>query len=355
MPRRTQPSTWFLLLVLASLGSPSAVRSQGVVRVTVDENFRREPNGTILGRLSAGASLLEVGRRAGWVEVDLEGWVWLASLAPDDTGELDLAVSAAGGENLRAAPRGGIVGRLEEGALLEELERGAQWARVRRRGWIWSASVDEAGPAAPTSDGAPSATGASSTGASPTSTEVPSTSTAPVGYARLSGTGSAILAAPDGDTVAVAEPRAEVEVVSREGSWARVRVEGWVWMPPAAAEPSGDDAGSPAALVPADLVAAPETHVGRVVSWTLQFISLERAEAVRTDFFEGEPFLLSRFGGPQGGFVYVAVPTERLSEVEGLVPLERIAVTGRVRTGASQLTGTPIVDLVTVAPLRGAR
>ena len=94
--------------------------------------------------------------------------------------------------------------------------------------------------------------------------------------------------------------------------------------------------------------AQPELYAGRVVSWSIQFISLERAEAVRTDFFEGEPFLLARFGGPDGPFVYVAVPNDRLSEVQGLVPLETVAVTGRVRTGASSLTGAPIVDLITI-------
>ncbi len=82
------------------------------------------------------------------------------------------------------------------------------------------------------------------------------------------------------------------------------------------------------------------------MTWELQYISLEEAEAVRTDFFEGEPFLLCRYGGPDGPFVYVAVPPERLQEVEGLVPLERIQVFGRVRTGASALTGTPIIDLL---------
>jgi hypothetical protein len=34
--------------------------------------------------------------------------------------------------------------------------------------------------------------------------------------------------------------------------------------------------------------------------------------------------------------------------VEGLVPLERIRVTARVRTGASALTGTPIIDLLSL-------
>jgi hypothetical protein len=77
-------------------------------------------------------------------------------------------------------------------------------------------------------------------------------------------------------------------------------------------------------------------------------ISLERAEAVRTDFFEGEPFLLARFGGGDGAFVYIAVPPERMGDVEGFVPLERISITARVRTGGSSLTGTPIVDLISI-------
>ena len=120
-----------------------------------------------------------------------------------------------------------------------------------------------------------------------------------------------------------------------------------MWMPGAdEAATVVDDTAT--ALEPGDLVAAPSSHNGRVVSWTLQFISLERAEAVRTDFFEGEPFLLARFGGAEGPFVYVAVAPERLSEVEGLVPLERISVVARVRTGASALTDTPIVDLLNI-------
>ena len=125
-----------------------------------------------------------------------------------------------------------------------------------------------------------------------------------------------------------------------------VRLEGWTWLPLRDTAQAPPD--SAQVLTPADLKARPREYRGRMVSWQLQFISLERAEKVRTDFFEGEPFLLARFGGPDGPFVYVAVPTARLEEMGGLVPLERIQVTGRVRTGASSLTGTPIIDLVSL-------
>jgi hypothetical protein len=83
-----------------------------------------------------------------------------------------------------------------------------------------------------------------------------------------------------------------------------------------------------------------------VVDWELQFVSQEAAERVRTDFYEGEPFLLTRATSSGRVFVYVAIPPERLAEVEGLIPLERIRVVGRIRTGAAVLTGNPILDLL---------
>ena len=52
--------------------------------------------------------------------------------------------------------------------------------------------------------------------------------------------------------------------------------------------------------------------------------------------------------GAGTGFVYVAVPPERVGEVEGLIPLERIRVVGRIRTGAAALTGNPILDLLSL-------
>jgi hypothetical protein len=139
-----------------------------------------------------------------------------------------------------------------------------------------------------------------------------------------------------------------MEVTGRQGSWARVRVEGWTWLPAASDESSRQADEDDGPLTPADLEADPVGYQGRVVTWTLQFISLEEAERVRTDFFEGEPFLLTRYGGPDGPFVYVAVPPDRRSDVDGLTPLEGLTVTGRVRTGSSALTGTPILDLMTL-------
>lgn len=329
-----------LLAVALTGGSPWPCAAQAGARVRTAENLRKDPNGELLARLEAGAPLSVLDRRAGWLQVDVEGWVWARSLQVTDRDGLDLVVSEPEGENLRDGPSGSILGRLGRGTLLEELERRPGWIRVRRRAWIWEASVLEDAPApAPAPDKGEAAA-------------VPAT---PAGrrasrFAPAGEVGAAILAAPGGDTVGRTAPRAEMEIVGREGSWARVRLEGWTWLPER--ESAAASGSAPGALTPAELRRDPSAHQGQVVVWELQFISLERAERVRTDFFEGEPFLLARYGGSDGPFVYVAVPDERTTELEGLVPLERLSVTGRVRTGASSLTGTPIIDLVALERVR---
>ena len=298
------------ILLLALL--PTALVAQtGTVRIK--DNLRATPNGVVVAVLEPGLSLTIADRQDNWLEVQLEGWVWMRSLQVAQSGSYDLVVSAAQGENLREWPSGGIVGRLRVGASLEEQERIPGWIRARRRGWIWSESVDVEGtipraPAAPPSAGSVAA-------------------------------GSAILAGPNGDTLARMQPGTQPQVLAREGSWARVRVEGWAWLPESEFAPDT----LVARMDPAALLTDPESYRGRVVSWDLRFLSIERAERIRTDFFEGEPFLLTRHDG--GGYVYVALSEERLAEAETLLPLERITVVGRVRSPASALTGSPILDL----------
>ena len=316
----------------ASLATAEPVLSQATVRVTVEENFRRAPQGLILGRIQSGTPLRRVGVQDSWTEASLEGWIWTASLQTTDREGMDLVVTATDGENLRDAPSGAILARLDEGTLLEAVEQGTGWTRVRRTGWIWTASV------APVTQ----ATGSSSASSSGASQRVPTESPR---FLRAP-EGSAVLSAPDGDTLATTAA-GDLEVLAREGSWVRVRMEGWVWSPRTSEGRDEDEATSSSPLTPADLSAADGArHEGSRVTWRVQFISLERAEAVRTDFYEGEPFILGRVGGGEGPFVYVAVPPDRLGAAEGLTPLEMITVTGRIRRADSALTGTPILDLL---------
>jgi len=330
------------LFVFSALSFPLApLAAQSVGTVRVEENLRAEPNGEVLGKVLPGLRLQVGEQRDRWLEVTLEGWVWLASLQTRSTGTYDLRVSAAEGENLRAEPRGAIVGQLNQGVLLTQQERIPGWARVRRTAWIWAPSVTlstGSGPAASSAAAAPPAASRGGSSAAP-----PGASATPPRWLVSSPSGNPILASPDGDTLARSRPGTELRVLAREGSWVRVQVEGWVWAPESGGAPSG--AGETvSAATQAQVAANPTGYRGRLVAWNLQFVALERAERVRTEFFEGEPFLLMR--GEGGRFVYVAVPPERVQEMTRLAPLERFVVTGRVRAGASTLTGSPILDLV---------
>lgn len=316
-------------LVLTALPR-SGVAGQDRANVVVEENLRAEPQGTIIGRLKVGTSLAVREIQGGWVRVDLQGWVWTPSLQVTDRPGFDLAVSADEKENLRAGPSGAILAELLEGALLQKVGDIVGWTEVSRVAWVWGPSLElgltEEGPDAP-ADPPPAVPGGGQD------------------WWRADSGGAPILNGPDGDTLARGRPGVELQVLARQGNWARVRMDGWVWAPGGA---EGDSArfSVVSGLGLEDLSQNPDAHRGRVVDWELQFVSREEAERIRTDFYEGEPFLLTRALSPGRAFVYVAVPPERLAEVEGLIPLERIRVVGRIRTGAAALTGNPILDLL---------
>jgi hypothetical protein len=314
--------------------------------LTVEENLRAEPQGVVLGRLEAGTVFPVRAVVDRWVQVEVEGWVWTRSLMATDRLGFDLVVSASPRENLRTEPSGDVLGRLVEGTLLEEREGGEAvpgWTPVRRVAWIWASSVDVDSSEASADRTTPDAPAEDRGG-----------ETSAVAGERSWLTPSRrvfILTGPDGDTLGTARPGREVRILAREGNWTRVRVEGWVWTP-SAEEGDSPAPAAPTEVSPADVAGQPDAFEGTMVSWDLQFVSLERAERIRTDFYEGEPFLLTRTSASSGdGFVYVAVPPERLEELEGLIPLERIRVVGRVRTGAAALTGNPILDLLELTRL----
>ncbi len=320
-----------VLLVFASVLAPdlAGLQDNSTATVATDENFRGAPNGVLLGRLSRGTELQSARIDGDWVETTLEGWVWSRSLQVVDEAGFNLVVSEAEGENLRAAPQGNILGRLEASTYLEELERRPGWIRVRRRGWIWRPSVQlESAPTPRSSLPAP---------ASPSSTE---------DWTEIRTPNAAILSNPDGDTLALAGRGTELRVISREGSWARVRMDGWVWLPSTGLADGADEDSILEGLDPDALAEDPDSFIGRLVTISLRYVSLERADGIRSDFYVGEPFLLTRVLGGGEAFIYVAVPPERLAEVSGLMPLEQFEIVGRVRTGASALTGAPILDLL---------
>lgn len=160
--------------------------------------------------------------------------------------------------------------------------------------------------------------------------------------------GAVLRSAPEGDSLTVLGAPARVEVLDTAGGWARVRVEGWVPVP--ILSRAGEREEVLRDVGPAELAQAPEGYRGRLVEWELQAISLQRADAMRTEFTEGESYLLARGPAGEAGFVYVAVPDARLAEVRTLAPLQRVRVLGRVRLARSPLTGAPVLELVQLLP-----
>lgn len=319
-------------LILLSLPPCLATEVLGQETATfrVEENIRSEPQGVVLGRVLEGVALPVLSREDQWVEIELGGWIWTASLQVTDRLGFDRVVSVSPRENLRREPSGEVLARLVEGTLLDRVEEVVGWTGIRRAVWVWAESV-ELSPGMVSSPLPTPSPGA----AAPREER----------WWRRGDRPVAILSGPDGDTLASAGPETELRVLAREGNWIRVRLEGWSWAPEGEGAESAE-AGAVLDLTPGEVAANPQGARGRTVTWELQFVSLERAETIRTDFYEGEPFLLTRTGSGARVFVYVAVPPERVDEVEGLVPLERIRVVGRIRTGAAALTGNPILDLL---------
>jgi len=329
------PAAFIFLSFLFSATVGGEARGQNRATVRVDENLRAEPQGVIVGRLLAGSVFPVVQLQGRWVQLDLQGWIWTQSVRVTDRGGFDLAVSVGPHENLRAEPSGAVLARLAEGALLESLEDIPGWTRVRRVAWVWGPSTDLT-----------EARESSSAPASPS----PGGARGGDGWWRSGSGGAPILTGPDGDTLAHARPGAELQLLARQGNWVRVRLDGWSWAP-LGVESDSVISSIVSEMTPEAVMQDPDAHRGRVVSWELQFVSHEEAERIRTDFYEGEPFLLTRATSPSRTFVYVAVPPERLAEVQGLIPLERIRVVGRIRTGASAFTENPILDLLELTRL----
>jgi hypothetical protein len=313
------------------------------VRATSSTSFLQTAGGRRLGTVRPGSALDPTGQTSGsWSEVVLQGWIWTGSVVRTSRGGFDLSVSVAGGENLRDAPstQGAIQARLLQGFLLERLGESGRWTQARRTGWVSTSALATGAVAADDADQVPDQSSSQSAGPTGASAEGHGTEEERL---RVGGTPARLHLSPEGDTVGVVRPGADLAVLAREGGWVRVRLNGWVR---AADLLPTDSATQRSTLSAADLKLNPDEYQGLQVRWSVQFVSLERAEAVRTDFYEGEPFILARAPDPSDGFVYLAVPPELLSVAEELPPLEMIEILARVRTGRSAIMGSPVLDLL---------
>lgn len=311
--------------------------------------LRAAPGGVALANISAGTAVQTGERRDGWREVTITGWIWSASVKPDSRPGFDLVVSARGGENLRAAPNGDRIARLNYGALLVELERQGSWVRVQRTGWVQDGNIDVQATSGAAGNRAPAGPAAAPQPTPPPATQSPATTEPATGsdrFARAGQGGTTLLAAPGGDSLATIKPLTALEVVERRGDWVRVRVEGWVSTP--TLDRSADSSTVLTGIAPEVLRSNPDAFRGRIVEWKVQFIAYDRAEKIRTDFREGELFILARPPGDQPGFVYLAATEEQLPRIRTITPLQWIDVVARVRTGRSTQMAAPVLELIEI-------
>lgn len=313
---------------------PSAVLDAQTHEVTVDgETFRKTADGRRLADLGLGLQVDLVQAAGAWARVSFSGWVPTAALAVADREGHDRIITQVGGQNLHASPSGGVSGRLLQGLLLDRVSERDSWTQVTRSGWVRMSSLRPV-------------SAADRSFARPTTTPDAERPPALVSSGRRLMIGEEAIdvhGSPDGDTVAVVRSGTPITVVERGNAWTRVRVEGWVRSDRLV---TTDLDSALVEVSAASLRASPDDYVGVRLRWAVQFVALERAEPERTDFYEGEPFILARAPDPADGFVYMTVPPELLAAVEGLKPLDMIDVLVVVRTGRSALMGVPVLDLL---------
>jgi hypothetical protein len=323
------PGRVYRMTMVLSLGCSLAF-GQGIAGqvgvVQTDENIRASENGILLGRMIRGLELNPLALRDNWLEFNLGGWVWEQSLQSVDRGDFDLVVSIAQGENIRDNPQGEIIGRLENGTLLRFIERVDGWIRVERAVWIWARSVD-----------------VKNSNIEPNNEDLKAGEDG-MEWLTVRGRDLPILDAPNGDTLFRARPRSALTVLAREGNWAKVTIDGWIWAPATSEELL--DLPVIVDIEIRDLVQRREELQGRVLRWDLQFISIEDADEIRSDFFENEKFLVTKLVDSENDFIYVTVPLNLTKVVTFLSPLEHIRVVGRLRTASEKLTEAPVLELI---------
>ena len=347
-----------------------------------EAELRDTPSGPVVATLAAGTSVTRQERRAGHTRVIVEGFVDGAQLG-GRKGRYQVHVTAAAGATLRVSAEGSAtaVGRVRTGIGLAVVVKSGKWVKVRRGGWLAnvaftaSAPVAGAAPAAavkaplsapvkgatrssstPVKPGAPApshpaAPAAASSPATPAPT-VPLTAVAaspapPLPEGALVATRAAELrTAPDGGaTLGTAAKDAMLTPLARERGWVRVRVEAWV----KEADVAPADSLAHTALSAADLRADPAGTRGRIVRWDVEVMAYQIADPLRKDLTPDEPYLLARGPGRENALLYLAVPPSLMAQAKGLPPLARVIITARVRTGRSDPTGVPVLDLQQLA------
>jgi hypothetical protein len=324
------------VLVLMALASPLGAQDEQPLAAPAD--LHREPEGTPLVSLPAGAPV-EIGDAKGaWREVTVEGWITTSSTTPTRREGYDLVVTPDEGENLRRSPNGPLIGRAREGTLLERVGQRGKWTQVRREGWVPRRAVPARSPAQGRAPAQGSASATPTAAAPPAANRVTPLETAET----LRETG--LSATPGGSALGALHGGIPARVIERSGEWVRVQVDGWV----READLKHSEGGALVGITAAEVRSTPDRFVGQTLDWKLQLISVQSADELRTELPPGQPYLLTRGPLPEPGFVYVALPRERVEEFRALPPLTEMVLRLTLRAARTRYLNTPVAELVSV-------
>jgi len=335
-------------LVLLLVALPLAAQS----RVLRDAGVRATPDGTHIGTLMAGTTWSTSTTRAGFTLVTVEVWVDGSRFA----GRRDSFPESIGGTGtlrMRAEPslNGRILGVFEAGAGVRVLERRGTWARVRRDGWVLTTALTPATSTRPARSTAAAAAPPPSAPASRDTTPDETVTGSPAGEAIARPAGSLrasrdadLSAAPGTPAIGRLEAGAVVQPIARDRGWVRVRVDAWI--PESLLVPT--DTSYRASLTAADLRLDPVGLKGRTVRWTVQVVGVQQADPLRRDLAPDEPYLLAMGPAGENAILYLALPPSLVSQARALPPLAEVTVTARVRTGRSEPTGAPVLDVISL-------
>jgi hypothetical protein len=279
--------------------------------------------------VSAGAS------EQNHTQITLDGWVFRRSLQALQRDGHTLAIKPAL-ENLRAAPNGRVVAHLVQGFMLDEVSRSGAWVHVSRQVWVRSAGLAGATAVATAPGRSPPAQRAARSQAAQEPAQ-PVDPRRAVARRRIE-----LFRAPDSTAVGSLEAGQPVRITARAGEWVRIEAQAWV----RENEIRLTDSSILSGLSAAELRGAPAEFRGKLLRWTIQFLSLQTADELRPDFQPGQKYILARGPAPEYAFVYIIVPPERLADVMKIEPLASVQIVARVVNGRSQYLANPILELV---------
>jgi hypothetical protein len=335
------------LLAALSLVPPEAADAQARTRYRVNADnawFYQDVAGRRVARLAPGAIVTTSGAtRNDWMQVTLDGWIFSTSVGRSDRPDFDLLVTRSPNENLRAAPAGPLVAELAQGFGLKRVpgDSGGRWVHVTRDGWVQRTALTPIADVVATrtvdSSDADTPQGGLTPALRAGDSTVDSTRAQPMRMTTL-------YRAPDGPEAGTLAAEIPLRVLSRNGEWTRVQLEGWVKGGELQAAPAGVLVG----VTAAELRAEPQRYAGQVVRWRLEFIAIQKADDLRPDIPSGSSYVLARGPLPERGFVYVIVPDIKLPAFRALTPLVTMQITARVRNGRSRYLGNPVVELISL-------